>query len=121
MNDEIQWAWLAGFYDGEGCTLTHRSNRYAINLVIMQNDKGVLEKAQSIAGGTIIGPFKYGQNNSKPCYRWSISSYDNCTETLERMWPYLSEVKQKQAVMAYTEREIGRIEAGTRTRKKAPQ
>lgn len=49
-------AWLAGFFDGEGCVCITRSSRtkcYRLIMSITQKDKPVLKKVQKMWGGSL--------------------------------------------------------------------
>lgn len=113
MCDIADWAWLAGFFDGEGCTQVLPGSRYAVQVVITQKDIRVLEKAQSIAGGSISGPYNVGRTEGGlGAYQWRVSTYEGVVYALERMWPYMSEVKRMQAIEAFITRETKRAELG---------
>jgi len=87
--EETDRAWAAGFFDGEGCCNFSSSNR---RLYMGQKDRRVLDKFQGIVGGKVYGPFKTGN-----VYQYYLGG-EKAQEALLLMWPYLSEIKRKQAL-----------------------
>jgi hypothetical protein len=99
--DLIQWAWLAGLMDGEGCFMVAAGKQYKnvkelkplICIVLSEKDKFVLEEVQAIAGGTIYFR-KINTNNPRLVntndqYQWYISNPKKCVEFSEKIYPFL--------------------------------
>jgi len=50
----VEWAYIAGFFDGEGCVTWSRGDR--VRLIITQKDPDVLVKIQQLLGyGRVVG------------------------------------------------------------------
>lgn len=103
---DLELAWAAGFFDGEGCTCVarvypserSRGRPSVLRLTIGQKEVTTLQRFQAAIGGlgSITGPYSF--KNGTP-YRFTASSRD--TEIiLPRLWPYLSEPKKQQALRA---------------------
>jgi len=92
--DEI--CYLAGFFDGEGYIGIHRytpSKQWALNIVVAQKDKSVLEEFQ-----TKTGYGKLLQDKTTKVWKWKIASR-RAIKLINLMYPYLR-VKKPQATVA---------------------
>ncbi len=78
---ETDWAWAAGYFEGEGC-ITIRRRRPEdiyrsghISLHVVSADRDVLERLRVIVGvGSITGPFMPASPLSKkPLCRWQVA------------------------------------------------
>lgn len=94
---DTDFAWLAGFIDGEGYFYSRRmKSTYLMRcgLVLTQKHPEVLHRAHKIIGkGSVNGPYTYGRNTS---YRYSLSGYDNVIILCRELWPYLGIRKKRQ-------------------------
>ena len=96
-------AWAAGFFDGEGCTTgVNRPGGKIARVSIGQVDPRVLLKFQEIFKcGYVRGPYKRKKvkhSKHSPIYNYNISCYQDIVFVLRCLWPYLSQVKKKQAL-----------------------
>lgn len=97
MNDPLELAWAAGFWDGEGsCYLNQGYARMSIN----QNDVRVLHRFQAAVECGIILPY---QQTGKTYWRWRTNRYEEACQVADALWPYLSEVKQDQLIHVFTD------------------
>src|SRR5512146_946073 len=88
MATDIEWAWLAGLFEGEGHIGLVGQN--SVRLMINMTDLDVLERVRDIAGGTIVTvKEKRVPNHWKPKWCWSLGNQDGVRPALERMKPYL--------------------------------
>jgi hypothetical protein len=106
LDKELIWA--AGFFDGEGCTTVNTAkpklrsqnpNRpyKALRLSVAQVELEPLIRFYSaLKIGKIRGPYQYA-TNKQPHFQWNASGLD-VIEVVDKLWPYLSLVKQKQAL-----------------------
>ena len=112
MVSETDYAWAAGFFDGEGHTgyisgIRYRADRrskeatyHYLEIAISQASKDgvpeVLVKFQSIVGGSIFGPYE-ARTRITPLYKWCARN-NAARRILKQLWPYLGTVKRKQAI-----------------------
>jgi len=80
MTDEIQIAWAAGLFEGEGCIskMTDRrskDNLIGIQLILSMSDRDVVEQFHSIVKVGNICETIPSYPNAKLQYRWSATSY----------------------------------------------
>ena len=88
---ELEWAWLAGFIDGDGCIRTWiRDGRRKFGITIAQKDPTQLYWIQERLGGNIAG-VRRGTN-----YQLRWFSREVVRDMIEHMLPYLR-VKQEAA------------------------
>jgi hypothetical protein len=94
---EIDYAWAAGFIDGEGHigTRLNTSNTYQISIQVHQKGTEPLDRLQKIFGGKV-----YTQHSKPGIYKWSIQKRQLVLDTIDKLWPYLTEVKRAQATKA---------------------
>lgn len=105
--DREMLAWGAGFYEGEGSITTQfrRRNRNfaSVKINIKQVNREPLERFQGITGGMgkIAGPL-YIKNppNRRPIYSLQLWTYESVQATIAMLWPWLSQVRKKQAASA---------------------
>lgn len=109
---ETEYAWAAGFFDGEGNT--HLGYRVYGNstvpiprvmLQVAQVDRRVLDRFQRILGfGKVGGPYAPKTINSKPYYYWRVEGLPYLLEFQDKIGPYLDEVKTIQLNKALSAR-----------------
>ena len=99
---ELERAWAAGFFDGEGyvgCNLRWAGKkRYRrIDVQVTQNDPEVLERFRAAVGaGKVYGPY-HTPKRANPMWKYGIGSAEGVRHVLEVLRPYLSSIKTKQA------------------------
>lgn len=102
MSTDLELAWAAGFFDGEGCIYLRndkRDSRWQLLLGLAQVDKAPLEDFQRIVGGVgYITKSHRGKGNQRSCWTWQAAS-KNAGDVVELLLPFLR-VKQSQAVAA---------------------
>lgn len=96
---EIWAAWAAGFFNGEGSTfvtvMNNKTHSPLLRLSISQKDPDVLKTCQQALGaGKVYGPY---YSRGRALYHLHITSYSETKAALEKMWPWLSQIKREQA------------------------
>jgi hypothetical protein len=88
------FAWAAGFFDGEGwAAFQHRGTRARINQAGTDGMPEVLVKFQRIVGvGRLKGPVILEAR--QPLYYWEATSRPDLTQVVERIGPWLCPVKR---------------------------
>ena len=101
MATELDYAWLAGFFDGEGCIeMSQRrpGQSFRVTMTIVNTDRCAVDRCYAIAGGHLGGPEKKRRDAWKRTWRWR--AYDSDVKRiLEHLLPYLT-VKKAQAMLA---------------------
>jgi len=93
--DSVEWAYLAGFYDGEGTVTATRQSRknrwyYQLRFVINNTNYLLLEKLQKRFGGSVHSISKIkNRPNWKRSYAWYATSKETCLPIFYGMLPYL--------------------------------
>lgn len=96
---EVDLAWCAGLFDGEGSTSvlkTQRDKYSYIRLSLSQKDRRVLDKFK-----TIMSFGKIYKATKREIHSYDVYKQEEVIEVLNKMWPYLSEIKKLQAIKAY--------------------
>jgi hypothetical protein len=79
---DTEWAYAAGFVDGEGCIAIVRSFAprrgryyYGVNVVVSNTDRPVLDWMQTLWGGWVVGVSAEGKSRaSRPAWSWRIAT-----------------------------------------------
>jgi len=96
---EFEYAWCAGLFDGEGSTsvLKAQRDKYAyVRMNVPQKLPEVLDKFLSIVK---VG--KIYKSKTRNILSLDIYKQEDVVSCLNMLWPYLSEVKKKQALNAF--------------------
>lgn len=91
---EVEYAWCAGFFDGEGTTsvLAAKRDRWKYpRMSIAQKNPETLVRFQNAVGGKIY------RSHTRDIYNWNLYNSDDVQDALNKLWPYLSEQKKQQA------------------------
>lgn len=95
LQGEIEVAYTAGFFDGEGSVnsiriASKRSASYKVHTSVMNTERSVLEWLQGRFGGKIYDHgFKKKPTNWRPGYQWHINQVDALEAFLRAIRPYL--------------------------------
>lgn len=92
---DTDYAWAAGFFDGEGTTsvLKAQRDKYAyIRMGISQKLTEPLERFLQI-----VGKGKIYKSNTRDIYSWNCYKQEDVEIVLNLLWPYLTSVKREQA------------------------
>lgn len=112
--DDTELAWAAGFFDGEGCIWVRKpqkGSRSKVYMSVNQVDKRPLERFMlAVEVGNISGPMLAtrtgpSKGNEQPYWKWNCYYQDLVKETLEKLFPYMSEPKKEQAIACYIRKE----------------
>ena len=111
------WAYAAGFVDGEGCIAVVRSfvasrNRYyyGVHIVVANRDRAVLEWMRSVWGGWVVASSR-AEENSRQAWHWRSPTGISSRPFLVGIQPWLR-IKKPQCSNA-----LAMIELMTRSRK----
>jgi len=98
LNKELPYAYIAGFFDGEGYIGTHTSKKknssvISLEISITNTNFEILIKMKKIFNGNILQKTKI--ENNKQVWAWSIDRIDEKKFFLEKIYPYTT-VKRQQ-------------------------
>ena len=115
---DVEFAWAAGFFDGEGSVYVTRRPRVSgngmylmLNLQVVQSGhkcpSTLVRFAEAIGfKGVIWGPLvdkKDSKYHRKPRWGVRLNGRKNVIDAMERLMPYLSDEKRSQWSLAYAE------------------
>jgi hypothetical protein len=108
---DIDTAWAAGLYEGEGTCFGHVSgNGYAsVRMRIgMTNQEPVRRFAEIVGVGKVHGPYKSSSRkpNWSPMFYWQADGYSTCAEVMELLHQHLSERRREQYQAALDVRSV---------------
>lgn len=99
---DLDWAWLAGIFEGEGCIgFTARSS---VSLSLTSTDKDVVDRCLEVTGvGTVIEQKRQDRKRHKRCWRWTIQKSDDVEVVISRIedqlglrrWAKAQEAKER--------------------------
>lgn len=104
ITDESEIAYLAGFFDGEGCVYIQERNRtgkvsYGFVIQISQSDWPIMEWLLEIGGTVIQHNGSPLTNKDRPHWVWRLGREREVYEFLQLIWPY-SKVKSDKILEA---------------------
>lgn len=102
--DNIELAWAAGFYDGEGCTSVSTRKKNGLKqlfLVVTQCGDYAPELLtrfqQAVEAGSVSRVrAKKLKESYLDQYRWQCGAYEVCQHVMTQLWPYLGTSKKQQ-------------------------
>lgn len=102
---DLEYAWAAGFIDGEGCfgLRTSGSNALYATLTVNNTVLAPLIKLQTMFGGSIYTQ-RPARQGSSTCYAWRLGSRTALVGLCKLLLPHMV-VKQEHArlILAYSE------------------
>ncbi len=89
---DIELAWAAGFFDGEGCVHVHRRDQI-VQLQVGQTEETTLQRfAKAVGLGNVTGPYDPKRRNSNVYWRWQV--YGTKAEAvMAKLLPHMSAPK----------------------------
>lgn len=88
-----QIAYIAGFFDGEGCVRIKKANQggnsYYLIAHLTNTNQSILKMVQELFGGAIR---KQEAGRNRPVYNWCVSSSE-ANDFLKTLLPFLMEKK----------------------------
>lgn len=100
MTQEIELAWAAGLFDGEGCVGCYQKNRKWPSLKVSISQAAnpeVLHRFKRAVGGygNVTGG-KVKIEGRKPVWSYAANNQDEVRAIAKLLWPYLSTPKKHQ-------------------------
>lgn len=104
--NKVNFAWAAGLFDGEGCTMIANRTRKnkikpntsgTIRLCIAMTEIEPLERFKNIFRLGKISIQRKASENRKLCYRFEVNRFEEVQAIVCCLWGYLSKFKQEQA------------------------
>lgn len=95
---ELERAYIAGFFDGEGCisvSWREASNNVLVHIAASQNRPGVPVWLHTMFGGTLFVEQPRNASGS-PHTKWAIRGHEECRIFLQLLRPYLR-IKAQEA------------------------
>lgn len=88
MATDLEWAWFAGLFEGEGCIAF--VGVHSVRLVIHLTDADTIERCHTLTNmGRLESPRRLDHPVHKPVYIWVCSKRDEVIEILTRIRPFL--------------------------------
>ena len=98
---DTDWAYAAGFVDGEGCIAVTRGfvparakYTYSVAVVVANRERAVLEWFKDLWGGWVVGVPR-GTGRSRDCWNWRSPTGSSCEPFLVGIQPWLK-IKRPQ-------------------------
>lgn len=95
--DDIFFAWLGGFFDGEGCIYLPKGP--GVEVSVANTEAGVIHSIHKRLHAGVITEVKFLSNNWKTKYHWRLRNLPEVYELLLRMRPFLT-IKAAKADLA---------------------
>lgn len=94
---QVDIAWAAGLFEGEGSVGMSSSQRQP-RVQLVSTDEDVVRRFVEIIGrGNVRGYHKTAAHH-KDYWQWSVQSKDDVLYVLNLLWPYLGERRRERAI-----------------------
>jgi hypothetical protein len=93
---EVEAAWLAGLYEGEGHCSQDKTSKH-IRVVISMTDFDIINRVYQITGIGSVKTYFSTKNNHKPIRTWYVGSRESI-EFLKIILPWLGERRKQRAL-----------------------
>lgn len=105
QSKELKMAYIAGFFDGEGCVQAYLKPKgsLTVEINIMNSYSALLDECPNIFGVGKVYPIKQKSGSDKKrLYAYRVFSEDGVRKVLEVLTPYLIEKRpQAEALLHY--------------------
>jgi hypothetical protein len=95
MRSELDWGWVIGLLEGEGCFTIRSVGKYRYpRIIVASTDFDVLHRLQSLVPGNLTGPYDpkaNGSLGSKPQMRWTSTKKGDTIDLMKQLLPHMSE------------------------------
>src|SRR5436190_8149841 len=101
--NELQVAWSAGLFEGEGCIHLRAtsSGRLRTVLILRMADEDVVRRfAATVGSGRVRGPLAVAKPHHRPNYEWRLYRWAEVEELLRAMLPHFGERRSAKAAEA---------------------
>ena len=97
MKKELEIAWAAGLFEGEGSIVFDAKQKNPLSLKM--TDKDVMERFIDVVGyGNLTGPYMYKKSSNKtPYWAWQVYKRTEILRVLKIFLPYLGKRRSKRA------------------------
>lgn len=100
MASEVDLAWAAGLFEGEGCINVYRQKGrkfIRITLSLCSTDRDVVERFAKIVGYKEVTELKRYTKKNKIVYRWQTAHTEHVKRILRELMPYFGKRRTRQA------------------------
>lgn len=98
MSSEIDIAWAAGLFEGEGCVLLKRGKRIHPHASMILTDLDVLTHFQHVVGCGAITTRRKAEAHHKDAWVWQVGSLDGVQRLADLFLPYLGQRRRAKFV-----------------------
>ena len=93
---DVQRAWLAGIYEGEGTISYHKAYGKNFRIQVQMTDKDVLLRCQEWTGCGNIYETKKQQSHHKQAWLWVVAVKAQREWLVDQMWEFLCERRRQR-------------------------
>jgi hypothetical protein len=106
---EIDVAWAAGLFEGEGC-ISYGVKRGNVIVQVRMTDRDIIERLHAVVPCPKIGIVLPKSDHHKTQYRWTLTAPDRIREFLNMTLPYFGERRSTRAqeLLAFLDTRPGR-------------
>lgn len=92
---DVDAAWLAGLFEGEGCISYHGPS--SVRLQIQMTDRDVIERVAAMTTGREPSSYQQRDGRSKRMWFWQVGWRPDVEELLTHMMPWLGDRRRARA------------------------
>jgi hypothetical protein len=100
FDSQLDLAWFAGIYEGEGNIYARKSGHAGIAIRISSTDRDIVARICAVMGfGTVdVRSVRETHLGTKPQYRWTLSRFEQVQAVVAVCWPWLGARRRAQAL-----------------------
>ncbi len=96
MARDVDIAWAAGLFEGEGSCMIRGKKRQPV-LALSMTDEDVVRRFHTIVERGTVNTYRAYQPNRKRQWHWQVASKDDVLYVLALFWDYLGERRREVA------------------------
>lgn len=93
--DEVETAWAAGLFEGEGSATLRRSGTSAV-LMLSMTDQDVVVRFAEWAGVGSVTERRRGQPHHKDQWTWQVGGWADVVDVIDRLLPFMGQRRSER-------------------------
>jgi hypothetical protein len=98
MTTEVDIAWMAGLFEGEG-NIDWSTKSRSCNLRIAMTDLDIIEKFQKLSECGTIKSYRPAKGASREVFLWRVCHRNHVSRLLKLMLPHFSSRKREKTIL----------------------
>jgi hypothetical protein len=101
MATDVEWAWAAGLFEGEGSILLRNRERRGASLALQMTDFDIVRRFHDVVGVGYLGKPYRNSLSTKGILRWNCGAVADVRLVLEQFVPHFGVRRAERAKVAF--------------------